>query len=267
LSGGPHKIYYEPPLSHLPEIIFGAGRLADLASKVENLAGKGAAVLVVADPMLTTLGITERALKILGDAGFEAQVFDGLKGEPKVADIDAAAGIARAMKAKHAYRLIVTRGGLTPAPLADTGRPDRRQIVAEPLIGNPDTRPAYPDDVCDIASVALRADARENNRAFFVDVARVTHISGRLAVANVRLMGFGACSKHMFAIYKHRDEDRMIRGMGIPEIWIIVKESVAFAQIRMQVTHGGCLQMHAENVHRESLGGRKKLIVRCADRT
>ena len=87
-------------LSRLPEIVFGAGRLADLASKVENLAGKDAAVLVVADPMLTTLGITGRALKILNDAGFEVQVFDGLKGEPKVTDIDAAAEIARAMKAK-----------------------------------------------------------------------------------------------------------------------------------------------------------------------
>ena len=77
-------------LSRLPEIIFGAGRIADLAGKVEDLAGKGAAVLVVADPMLTTLGITGRALEILKTAGLEAQVFDGLKGEPKAADIDAA---------------------------------------------------------------------------------------------------------------------------------------------------------------------------------
>ncbi len=77
-------------LSRLPEIIFGAGRIADLAGKVEGLAGKGAAVLVVADPMLTTLGITGRALESLKAAGLEAQVFDGLKGEPKAADIDAA---------------------------------------------------------------------------------------------------------------------------------------------------------------------------------
>ncbi|HWX95744.1 MAG TPA: hypothetical protein VNZ01_02745 [Solirubrobacteraceae bacterium] len=33
------------------------------------------------------------------------------------------------MKANHAYRLIVTRGGLTPAPLADTGRTDHVEIV------------------------------------------------------------------------------------------------------------------------------------------
>ena len=51
-------------LSRLPEIIFGAGHIADLAGKVEQLTGRGAAVLVVADPMLTTLGITGRALEI-----------------------------------------------------------------------------------------------------------------------------------------------------------------------------------------------------------
>lgn len=87
-------------LSRPPEIIFGAGRIADLAGKVEGLAGKGAAVLVVADPMLTTLGITGRALESLKAAGLEAQVFDGLKGEPKAAEIDAAGAMARTMQAK-----------------------------------------------------------------------------------------------------------------------------------------------------------------------
>lgn len=33
------------------------------------------------------------------------------------------------MRAKHAYRLIVTRGGLTPALLADTGRVDHVEVV------------------------------------------------------------------------------------------------------------------------------------------
>ncbi|MGD1058060.1 MAG: hypothetical protein ABR992_11685 [Solirubrobacteraceae bacterium] len=33
------------------------------------------------------------------------------------------------MKAAHAYRLIVTRGGLTPAPLADPARVDHVEVV------------------------------------------------------------------------------------------------------------------------------------------
>jgi len=33
------------------------------------------------------------------------------------------------MKAKHAYHLIVTRGGLTPAPLADPARTDHIEVV------------------------------------------------------------------------------------------------------------------------------------------
>jgi alcohol dehydrogenase len=87
-------------LSRVPEIIFGAGKLADVAAKVEQFAGANAAVLVVADPMLAGLGITGRAAKLLQDAGFETQTFDGLKGEPKLAEIDAASHQACAMQAK-----------------------------------------------------------------------------------------------------------------------------------------------------------------------
>ena len=94
-------------LSRLPEIVFGAGRIADLAGKAGQYAGADGAVLLVADPTLTTLGITGRVLEILTKAGFEAKVFDSLKGEPKAANIDAAAAIARAIKAK----VIVGLGG------------------------------------------------------------------------------------------------------------------------------------------------------------
>ncbi len=94
-------------LSRIPEIVFGAGRIADVARKVEQFAERNAAVLVVADPMLTSLGITGRVVKILNDSGFDAQVFDGLKGEPKLADIDAASAQAR----KSAAKAIIGLGG------------------------------------------------------------------------------------------------------------------------------------------------------------
>ena len=87
-------------LSRVPEIVFGAGKLADLGAKATALAGKGGAVLLVADPALAAFGITGRAVEILAKAGHEAKVYDGLRGEPKAADIDAAAAMARNLGAK-----------------------------------------------------------------------------------------------------------------------------------------------------------------------
>ena len=94
-------------LSRVPEIVFGAGRLTDLAAKATALAGANGPVLVVADPALSALGITAKALEILAKAGHEAKVYDGLKGEPKETDIDTAANLARDMKA----RAIIGLGG------------------------------------------------------------------------------------------------------------------------------------------------------------
>jgi alcohol dehydrogenase class IV len=94
-------------LSAVPEILFGAGRLADAPARAEALAGKGAPVLMVADPALQGLGITGRAAELLAKAGFETEIYDGLKGEPKQSDIDAAAAAARASRA----RLVIGLGG------------------------------------------------------------------------------------------------------------------------------------------------------------
>ena len=94
-------------LSFIPEILFGPGRLADLAGKVQSLGGPGANVLMVADPALRALGITGRAIDILEKAGFETEVYDGLIGEPKQSDIDAAAAIAR----KVGSKVVVGLGG------------------------------------------------------------------------------------------------------------------------------------------------------------
>ena len=87
-------------LSAIPEIVFGAGRLSDLAAKARSLAGKGAHILMVADPALASLGITARATGILEKEGFAVSVYDGLKGEPKQGDIDTAADMARSAHSK-----------------------------------------------------------------------------------------------------------------------------------------------------------------------
>jgi alcohol dehydrogenase len=94
-------------LSPIPEIIFGPGRVADIAAKAEALAGRAAAILMVADPVLKGLGITGLALDILGRAGFETHVYDGFTGEPREQDVDAAAALARKVGAK----LVIGLGG------------------------------------------------------------------------------------------------------------------------------------------------------------
>lgn len=127
-------------LSQIPEIRFGAGRIADLASVATSLAGKQATVLMVADPVLSGIGITARALEILSSAGMETHLFDALNGEPKAADIDAAAAMARDRKC----RAIVGLGGgsaLDTAKLvaccATTGKPaESYQLAQTPLPKN-----------------------------------------------------------------------------------------------------------------------------------
>ena len=94
-------------LSPVPEILFGPGRLADIADKAKALAGPGAEILMVADPVLKSLGITALALDLLEKAGFETHVYDGFAGEPREQDVDAAAELAR----RHAARLVIGLGG------------------------------------------------------------------------------------------------------------------------------------------------------------
>jgi alcohol dehydrogenase len=87
-------------LAPIPEIVFGNGRLSDLPSHVTRLAGKAQPAMIVADPAMTSLGITARLAKLVAEAGHEVSIYDGFKGEPKSADIDHAASLARDVKAK-----------------------------------------------------------------------------------------------------------------------------------------------------------------------
>lgn len=94
-------------LSSVPQIRFGAGRLADIVPEAEARVGSGATVLMVADPALKALGITGLAVDMLARAGFETHVYDGFTREPGVADVDAAAALAR----HHGARVVVGLGG------------------------------------------------------------------------------------------------------------------------------------------------------------
>jgi alcohol dehydrogenase class IV len=94
-------------LNAIPEILFGAGRLAALPQQAEALAGPGAAILLVADPALRPHGTTGAVLHALSKAGFETHVHDGFTGEPKDSDVDGAAALARRVKA----RLVIGLGG------------------------------------------------------------------------------------------------------------------------------------------------------------
>ncbi|HTN96598.1 MAG TPA: iron-containing alcohol dehydrogenase, partial [Nordella sp.] len=87
-------------LAPVPEITFGNGRLAELPGRVTGIAGKGAAIMIIADPAMTALGVAPKLVKLLAAAGHAANLYDGFKGEPKYSDIDRAAAMARAARAK-----------------------------------------------------------------------------------------------------------------------------------------------------------------------
>lgn len=96
-------------LAPVPEIVFGNGRLAELPGRVTGFAGKGAAVMIIADPAMTASGVAPSLVKHLAEAGHAASLYDGFKGEPKYSDIDHAAAMAREIQAK----VVIGLGGGT----------------------------------------------------------------------------------------------------------------------------------------------------------
>jgi alcohol dehydrogenase class IV len=123
-------------LARIPEIIFGQGSIADLASRARMLAGEGSPVAIIADPALASLGITARALAILAEAGHEACVYDALKGEPKSANVDEAAAQAR----EHGAKAIIGLGGgsaLDTAKLAASCAVSDKSVEAYQLCATP----------------------------------------------------------------------------------------------------------------------------------
>jgi alcohol dehydrogenase class IV len=84
----------------------GAGALADMGAAARRLAPEGGA-LAVLDPAVAARGLTDPALAALDAAGVAVTLFADFAGEPKAADIDAAAAAARAAGA----RIVLGIGG------------------------------------------------------------------------------------------------------------------------------------------------------------
>lgn len=74
-------------------LLFGCGAVRELGSAVRRLPVQR--VLVVTDPVLTRVGLTERVTQPLTEAGFVVSVFDGGEPEPSFACADRAIEAAR----------------------------------------------------------------------------------------------------------------------------------------------------------------------------
>jgi alcohol dehydrogenase class IV len=86
-------------LDRLPRIVQGAGALSTVGTLVAELVAPGSAVLLVADPGLRGTGMIDGARAALREAGFGVVLFDDVKSDPTMAQVDAAAGLARREKA------------------------------------------------------------------------------------------------------------------------------------------------------------------------
>ena len=101
-------------------------------------------------------------------------------------------------------------------PFTNPGRADHRQIVPIPLLGNADAPTTQADNVFDICVGALHADAGEEQRPLFIDVARRRHIRGGQGIADIGQVGLGNRREQMLPLAENRHEDGVICGMGVP---------------------------------------------------
>jgi alcohol dehydrogenase len=102
-------------LDRVPRIIQGVGALETLGSVVSGL-GRGAGVLLVADPGLRGTGMIETAARVLRLAEAAVTVFDEVKSDPSMAQADFAADIAR----KERVAVVVALGGGSAMDLGKT---------------------------------------------------------------------------------------------------------------------------------------------------
>lgn len=91
----------------ITDLHFGPGRIRRIGEDARRLCPKDKSVLIVADAILTELGQSAGMTRALEDCGVRVNVFDAIQGDPKEAQVDAAAEAARAAGAG----MVVAFGG------------------------------------------------------------------------------------------------------------------------------------------------------------
>ena len=131
-----------------PRIAFGDNRVDRLGDDVKSLAGAGARVLIVTDPGVIAAGVVGRVQRVLEEAGHRAEVFSDLAGEPKVHQVEAAAALARKMRAQAVIGLgggsSLDTSKLAAAAAASDAPVSAYELCANPLPANGLTRICIP---------------------------------------------------------------------------------------------------------------------------
>jgi alcohol dehydrogenase class IV len=94
-------------LDRVPRIVQGTGALGTIGTVVSDLVASGAPVLLVVDPGLRATGMIETAREALRAAGLGVVLFDDVKSDPSMAQVDAASDLAR----KEKIAAVVAVGG------------------------------------------------------------------------------------------------------------------------------------------------------------
>ncbi len=119
------------------KVAFGAGRLARLGKDLAALAGRDAAVLLVADPGVAKAGLAAKVEAVLTASGCKLGLFTDVRSDPLGSQVDAAAEAARKL---GATAVVALGGGSTrdtakfAASIATEDKPaDHYQLAVNPL--------------------------------------------------------------------------------------------------------------------------------------
>ena len=94
-------------INRIPRLVLERGLAANTGAKATTLAGHARKVLLVADPALRPIGITEIVDSSLTEAGHEVVAFEDIKSDPKESQVQSAVNLARAEQCN----LVVCLGG------------------------------------------------------------------------------------------------------------------------------------------------------------